>query len=70
MPKQESTMDKKKRRWNDLQESVCKYNKVIFVDADNVTSTQIIVMRKAMRAIDAKMVMGKNTLMRKSLLEL
>jgi len=33
----------------------------MFVEVDNVTSKQICVMRKMLRAIDAKMIMGKNT---------
>ena len=45
-------------------------NKILFVDVDNVTSQQLNTMRKEMRDLDAKMVMGKNTLMRKSLLDL
>merc|ERR1712151_773318 len=67
---QETKKQKKVRRWNDLQEAVIKYKKCLFVDVDNVTSKQISVMRKAMRELDAKMIMGKTTLMRASLLQL
>ena len=59
MPK-ETKREKKTRRWNDLQEACCKYNKVLFVDADNVTSKQISIIRKSIRPLDAKMIMGKN----------
>ena len=62
--------EKKVKRWNELQDAVNAHNKILFVDADNVTSQQIIEIRKSLRAVKAKMVMGKNTLMRKSLLEL
>lgn len=70
MPNRETKKEKKIRRWNDLQDAVCTYNKCLFVDANNVTSKQISVMRKSLRGIGAKMIMGKNTLMRKSLLKL
>ena len=69
MPTQ-TKKEKKIRRWNDLQDAVCSYSKILFVDTDNVTSKQICELRKSLRGIDAKMVMGKNTLMRKSLLQL
>jgi len=57
-------------RWNDLQQALCKYNKIIFVDVDNVTSKQISIMRKGLRAIDAKMLMGKNTHMKAAIKDL
>ena len=56
----ETKREKKQRRWNSLQDAVCKYNKCLFVDADNVTSKQISIMRKTMRSMDAVMIMGKN----------
>ena len=59
MPK-ETKREKKERRWADLQDAVCKYNKVLFIDADNVTSKQISIIRKTIRPMDAKMIMGKN----------
>lgn len=55
--------DKKARKdkvFNTIQECLQKYSKIIFVNVDNVTSKQICIMRKALRAIDAQMVMGKN----------
>lgn len=51
---------RKDKVWNTIQESLQKYSKVMFVNVDNVTSKQICIMRKALRAIDANMVMGKN----------
>jgi large subunit ribosomal protein LP0 len=69
MPK-ETKREKKERRWADLQDACCKYNKVLFIDADNVTSKQISLIRKTIRPMDSKMIMGKNTLMRKALLHL
>ena len=60
MGRGESKREKKERRWADLQDACCKYNKILFVDADNVTSKQISIMRKTMRGMDAKMIMGKN----------
>jgi large subunit ribosomal protein LP0 len=51
-------------RWEDLQEALCKYNKILFVEADNVTSKQICVMRRILRNMGAKMIMGKNTHMK------
>jgi len=56
--------DRKTTVWNNLVSAVNKYNKCLFVNVDNVTSKQICIMRKALREIDAQMVMGKNTLMR------
>ena len=56
----ETKKEKKERRWNALQEALCNYNKCLFVEVDNVTSKQISVMRKELRDIDAKMIMGKN----------
>lgn len=60
MPKR-TKKQMKSARWSEFQEAALKYTKCIFVDVDNVTSKQICVMRKMLRAIDAKMVMGKNT---------
>jgi large subunit ribosomal protein LP0 len=40
------------------------------VNVDNVTSKQICIMRKELRAIGAQMVMGKNTLMKSAINEL
>ena len=42
----------------------------MFVDVDNVTSKQICVMRKQLRAIGAKMIMGKNTHFKAALLDI
>lgn len=42
----------------------------MFVDVDNVTSKQICVMRKQLRAIGAKMIMGKNTHFKAAILDI
>lgn len=60
MPKR-SKKEMKSARWEDFQEACLKYTKVLFVEVDNVTSKQICIMRKQLRAIGAKMIMGKNT---------
>ena len=52
--------DRKTTVWNNLVSAINKYNKCLFVNVDNVTSKQICIMRKALREIDAQMVMGKN----------
>jgi large subunit ribosomal protein LP0 len=59
---------KKEAYWFRLQDVAAKYNNVMFVDANNVSSKQICMIRKELRAIDAYMIMGKNTLMKASLL--
>ena len=51
----------KSARWAEFQEALATFNKCLFVDVDNVTSKQICVMRKDLRALGAKMIMGKNT---------
>jgi len=60
MPVKKDTQATKDKVWASVQDSCNKYTKCIFVNVDNVTSKQICVMRKALRAIDARMVMGKN----------
>ena len=62
MPKEAKSKKRvaKERRWADLQDACCNFSKVLFVEVDNVTSKQISIMRKALRAMDAKMIMGKN----------
>jgi len=69
MPKR-TKKQMKSARWNDFQEAACKYTKCLFVEVDNVTSKQISVMRKELRAIDAKMVMGKNTHLKAAIADL
>ena len=44
-----------------------KYEKALFVDADNVSSQQINKLRRVLREYDCEMIMGKNTLMRAAL---
>ena len=52
-----SKKEAKAARWEELQETLLKYNKILFVEVDNVTSKQICIMRRMLRAIDAKMIM-------------
>jgi len=60
---------KKEAYWKRLQNVALKYNNVLFIDADNVSSKQICMIRKDLRAIGAYMIMGKNTLMKAALTE-
>jgi len=60
MPVKTNPQARKDKVWAACTEAVVKYNKCLFVNVDNVTSKQICIMRKALRAINAVMVMGKN----------
>ena len=62
MPKEAKSKKRmaKERRWESLQDACCNFSKCLFVEVDNVTSKQISIMRKTLRAMDAKMIMGKN----------
>jgi len=51
---------KKENYWERLQVTVQKYKNVMFVDANNVSSKQICMIRADLRKINAVMVMGKN----------
>lgn len=51
---------RKSNQWKNLQDACCKYDKALFVNADNVTSKQICVLRKQIRDLGGKMIMGKN----------
>jgi large subunit ribosomal protein LP0 len=44
-----------------------EYKKALLVDVDNVSSLQLNTIRHKLRPIGAKMIMGKNTLMKSSL---
>jgi large subunit ribosomal protein LP0 len=61
---------KKEAYWYRLQAIAQKYKNVLFISPDNVSSLQICKLRKSLRAIDAVMIMGKNTLMKACLSEL
>lgn len=61
---------KKEAYWFRLQDVATKYNNVLFIDANNVSSKQIANIRKELRKINAYMIMGKNTLMKASLKQL
>jgi ribosomal protein L10 len=65
-----SKKEAKTARWNELQEALCNYNKILFVEVDNVTSKQICIMRRMLRDIGAKMIMGKNTQMKCAITDL
>jgi len=65
MPRQKRTKKEAKvARWDELQDALCSYSKILFVEVDNVTSKQISVMRRQLRDLGAKMLMGKNTHMK------
>lgn len=51
---------KKENYWRRIQQVAFKYNNVLFVNADNVSSLQIAKMRVKLREIGAYMIMGKN----------
>jgi len=67
MPAKTDKQLRKEKVWDGVQSSVEKFEKCLFVNVDNVTSKQICVMRKALRAMNARMLMGKNTLIKKAL---
>merc|ERR1719223_2065961 len=58
---------KKENYWFRLQKAVNDYKNVLFIDADNVSSLQVLKIRARLREINAVMIMGKNTLMKASL---
>jgi ribosomal protein L10 len=58
---------KKENYWFRLQKAVSDYKNVLFIDADNVSSLQVLKIRAKLRSIGAVMIMGKNTLMKASL---
>lgn len=58
---------KKEAYWQRLWELTDKYKKAILVDVDNVSSKQLNEIRRNLRPLGAKMVMGKNTLMKAAL---
>lgn len=61
---------KKEDRWAKIIEACKKYKNVMFINADNVSSKQILTIRAKLREIDAVMIMGKNTLMKAALAEI
>jgi len=64
------TKARKDQLWEECQDACSTYSKMMFVNTDNVTSKQICVMRKSMRAINALMICGKNTMMKKAITQL
>ena len=51
---------KKENYWGRLQKAVTEYKNVLFIDADNVSSLQVLKIRARLRTIGAVMIMGKN----------
>jgi ribosomal protein L10 len=51
---------KKEAYWQKLWELTDKYKKAVLVDVDNVSSKQINDIRRSLRPLGAKMIMGKN----------
>jgi len=70
MGAKKKTKARKEELWGELQQACINYDKALFVNTDNVTSKQICIMRREMRAIGAVMVCGKNTMMKASITEL
>jgi large subunit ribosomal protein LP0 len=58
---------KKENYWKKLWALTDEYKKAVLVDVDNVSSQQLNQIRRKLRPIGAKMLMGKNTLMKSSL---
>ena len=58
---------KKEDYWRKLWDLTDTYKKAVLVDVDNVSSQQLNQIRHKLRPIGAKMLMGKNTLMKSSL---
>ena len=58
---------KKEEYWKKLWALTDEYKKAVLVDVDNVSSQQLNKIRHKLRPIGAKMLMGKNTLMKSSL---
>jgi ribosomal protein L10 len=58
---------KKEDYWKKLWALTDEYKKALLVDVDNVSSLQLNMIRHKLRPIGAKMLMGKNTLMKSSL---
>ena len=69
MPKR-TKKQAKSARWSEFQEACIGFSKCMFVEVDNVTSKQISIMRKQLREIGAKMIMGKNTHMKAAISDL
>lgn len=66
----EKKSEKRQRKedyWRKLWALTDEYKKAILVDVDNVSSNQLNNIRHKLRPIGAKMLMGKNTLMKSSL---
>lgn len=61
---------KKEKYWARLQYTAQHYKNAAFIDANNVSSKQICMIRQKLRQIDAVMIMGKNTLMKASLTQI
>jgi len=58
---------KKEAYWKKLWAFTDEYKKALLVDVDNVSSLQLNQIRHKLRPFGAKMIMGKNTLMKSSL---
>lgn len=58
---------KKEEYWKKLWKLTDEYKKALLVDVDNVSSQQLNKIRHKLRPLGAKMLMGKNTLMKSSL---
>jgi len=69
MSKGDSKKEKKENYFGKVHELAREFKKILVVQADNVTSTQLHHVRRGLRG-NATMLMGKNTLIRKALREI
>jgi ribosomal protein L10 len=53
---------RKEEYWAKLQALTTEYKKAVLVDVDNVSSNQITLIRRGLRPLKAKMLMGKNVI--------
>lgn len=58
---------KKENHWQKLQETVNTYANAMFINIDNISSSQMNQIRKKLRDINAVLIVGKNTFMRAAL---
>jgi large subunit ribosomal protein LP0 len=58
---------RKEDYWFRLQKAAADYKNVLFINADNVSSLQVLNIRARLREIGAVMIMGNNTLMKAAL---
>lgn len=60
-------LERKQAYFDKLIKLLDKYNEILIVEADNVGSSHMQTIRKALRPLDSVVLMGKNTLIRKAI---